>query len=287
MQNEPPKIVYRESYGVFHGVGAPPSSDFVLLSDLARAELVSPPLHGIIARYVARGCEHYKINGRDYKLGPDQIMLAPQPHGAEAEIKSSTREGTLGLCVYFRDDALALELTDLETPFILPASCDPLGGVMRASVKSLMKAQDRTAAAYQAHSNIQQLVPGTAKRLWSQFSSLDLMKSTTKADAMRKIGVAQAYLLEHMNRPVSLGELATAAGISRFHLLRMFNACLGKTPSTYHRELRLTEAIRLANETGISLSAAADRFGFAGVSSLSHAYRRAFGSAPLRSRRTP
>lgn len=280
----PAEIAYRESYGVVHrSTGPTPSTDFVMVSDLKGAQVESPPLKGIIARYVARGCEQYRINGRDYRLGPDQIMLTTQPHGAEADIKSGSREGTLGLCVYFRDEALALELRDVETPFVLPASCDPLGGIMKSSLKLLLNSRDKQADALATHQSIEAAVPRTAARLWAQFSALELSRDTTKVDAMRKIGIAQAYLHENLDRSVPLDELAVIAGVSRFHLLRMFKICVGQTPSTYHRELRLTNAVRLAHEKRLSLSDVADRFGFAGVSSLSHAYRRAFGSAPMRS----
>jgi AraC-like DNA-binding protein len=254
-----------------------------MVSNRTRAELASPPLEGIVARYVARGCEQYRINGRDYRLGPDQIMLTTQPYGAEAEITGSRREGTLGLCLYFRNEALGLELSDLEMPFVLPASCDLLGEVMSASLKRLLNSRDKQVDAVAAHAKIAEVIPATSKRLWTQFSALELTRTTTKVDSMRKIAVAQAYLQENLDRSVSLHELSLVAGVSRFHLLRMFKVCLGKSPSVYHRELRLKHAVELAREKDLSLSAVADRFGFAGVSSLSHAYRRAFGTAPVRS----
>jgi AraC family transcriptional regulator len=73
--------------------------------------------------------------------------------------------------------------------------------------------------------------------------------------------------------------------MSRFQLLRYFRDCFGAPPATYHRQLRLRLAREAVERSGLSWADAAHRFGFSDGSSLSHAFRRTFGEAPVRSRK--
>jgi transcriptional regulator GlxA family with amidase domain len=96
------------------------------------------------------------------------------------------------------------------------------------------------------------------------------------------VNLARAYLHEVTDRAVDLQELARVAGVSRFQLLRNFRDSFGHTPAAYHRQLRLTLAKQAVDECRVDCVTAADRYGFAGGSSFSHAYRRQFGQAPIR-----
>ncbi|BAI72501.1 hypothetical protein AZL_018630 [Azospirillum sp. B510] len=56
---------------------------------------------------------------------------------------------------------------------------------------------------------------------------------------------ARAYLDAHLDCPVELADLAAAAGLSRFHLLRVFRAAVGTTPHGYLTDRRVVQAKRL------------------------------------------
>ncbi|MBP2297821.1 AraC family transcriptional regulator [Azospirillum picis] len=56
---------------------------------------------------------------------------------------------------------------------------------------------------------------------------------------------AREYLDAHLDDPVELAELAEAAGLSRFHLLRVFRAAVGTTPHGYLTDRRVARAKRL------------------------------------------
>lgn len=116
-----------------------------------------------------------------------------------------------------------------------------------------------------------------------ELDSLGHLKKSTRYENLRRLGVARGYLHDVTDRPVELAELATVAGISRFQLLRHFRDCYGAPPGAYHRHLRLQLAKQAVDDGHLSCAQAAHRFGFADSSSFSHAYRRAFGRAPVRS----
>ncbi|MBK1837957.1 AraC family transcriptional regulator [Azospirillum sp. YIM B02556] len=56
---------------------------------------------------------------------------------------------------------------------------------------------------------------------------------------------AREYLDSHLDSPVELADLAEAAGLSRFHLLRVFRAAVGTTPHGYLTDRRVAQAKRL------------------------------------------
>jgi AraC-like DNA-binding protein len=56
---------------------------------------------------------------------------------------------------------------------------------------------------------------------------------------------AREYLDAHLDSAVELADLAEAAGLSRFHLLRVFRAAVGTTPHGYLTDRRVAQAKRL------------------------------------------
>jgi AraC family transcriptional regulator len=94
------------------------------------------------------------------------------------------------------------------------------------------------------------------------------------------VEAVRAELARDAGANVSLGDLATAAGTSPFHLCRLFRSRTGTTLRSYRNELRC----RLALEDlamGIStISAIAHRFGFASHAHFVRVARRLFGDTP-------
>jgi AraC-like DNA-binding protein len=92
---------------------------------------------------------------------------------------------------------------------------------------------------------------------------------------------ARAHLRERWDQPVSLGELAATAGLSRFELVRRFREQVGVTPHAFHTNLRIDQARRqLAAGTAPAEVAAA--CGFADQPHLTRVFKRAVGVTPAR-----
>jgi AraC-like DNA-binding protein len=90
---------------------------------------------------------------------------------------------------------------------------------------------------------------------------------------------ARDYLHDSRLRPVSLIELAAAAGLSRFHLLRVFRSEVGLTPHVYLNHLRVLEAKRLL-ATGRPISEVALTCGFVDQSHLTRRFKQILGFTP-------
>lgn len=91
-------------------------------------------------------------------------------------------------------------------------------------------------------------------------------------------------MVETIETPLSLEELAQQAGLTRRTLDRLFQAELAMSPGRYYQLMRLTHARDLAASTEYDLREIALRCGYSDASALSKAFRQAFGH-PIRKSR--
>jgi AraC-like DNA-binding protein len=89
-----------------------------------------------------------------------------------------------------------------------------------------------------------------------------------------------ALIEDRLDVPISLDELATAAGLSRYHFLRCFRASTGTTPHRYVLARRVERARTLLRGTRIPITEIALHCGFASASHLAAQFRRSTGATP-------
>ena len=109
----------------------------------------------------------------------------------------------------------------------------------------------------------------------SQFSSL--LDVAPKSDRIQK---AMSHARQNLRNPLSVDELADAAGLSPRQFSRLFHAETGRTPAKAVESLRL-EAARLMMEEGKHpVEQIAMETGFADRERMRRAFNRAFGQPP-------
>jgi AraC-like DNA-binding protein len=95
----------------------------------------------------------------------------------------------------------------------------------------------------------------------------------------RAVRVALALLADQPERNVSLDELALAAGVDKYRLLRAFRAQVGMPPHAWLVARRLRLARRML-EGGSAIAETAAATGFADQSHLTRHFRRSLGFTP-------
>jgi AraC-like DNA-binding protein len=95
----------------------------------------------------------------------------------------------------------------------------------------------------------------------------------------RALRLASDYLAEHLAANVGLDELASAAGIGKFRLIRLFRERTGLPPHALHVAHRIRRA-RLLLENGTPAAAVAAATGFADQSHLHRHFRNGLGVSP-------
>jgi AraC-like DNA-binding protein len=160
--------------------------------------------------------------------------------------------------------------TSREIEFTSPSLRDPvLGRWVGRLFGRLMENADRL--------GVEEIVAQVVPRLVSR-------KARSTGDA-KTLSLPVHKALERIDddpsRPVSLAELASLSGMSRYQIVRAFSRELGTTPYAYVIQRR----VRLAREllgNGETLVTAAQRAGFADQSHMTRAFQRQFGVSPGR-----
>ncbi len=107
-----------------------------------------------------------------------------------------------------------------------------------------------------------------------------------------RLGTSQPKLVEvvtlmesNINEPLSLDELAAYANTSRRQLERLFSRYLGRTPTRYYLELRLTQARQLLLQTDMPITDVAMACGFVSPPHFTKCYHDRHGRSPSAERR--
>lgn len=88
------------------------------------------------------------------------------------------------------------------------------------------------------------------------------------------------YMQSHYSYPISIQEVANYVGVSRSHLFRAFQQCIGQSPKEYLTSIRLEEACRMLDETNLSVTVIANSLGFDNSLYFSKVFKKAIGCAP-------
>lgn len=100
-----------------------------------------------------------------------------------------------------------------------------------------------------------------------------------------RVTAALALLDRRFREPLTLADLAGAAGVTRYHFLRVFRRVVGVTPYGYLLSRRLAAAVRaLRREEGTVLDVALGA-GFSDLSDFTRRFRHRFGVTPAAYRR--
>jgi len=97
---------------------------------------------------------------------------------------------------------------------------------------------------------------------------------------MNPVGKALWFIESHFAQEIALDDLASVAGVSRYHLSRAFTETMGQPALRYMRGRRLTEAARsLANGAPDILTVALEA-GYGSHEAFTRAFRDQFGATP-------
>lgn len=178
------------------------------------------------------------------------------------------------------------ELVPTESMFEIAGKIMTCGGGA-ASTDMLLEviAQDHGAefAAMVSEMCLRKVMVGTDRE---QRSSLSVLIRSRNPGLLSIVNLMKA----HIEDPLTLEDLAVAAGYSRRHIERIFMSVLGETPGEYYRSLRLDHGRNLLSTTDMTLIEVAAACGFSSVSHFSKSFKARFGEAPTRfsyGRRTP
>ncbi|MDZ7960267.1 MAG: AraC family transcriptional regulator [Aulosira sp. DedQUE10] len=137
---------------------------------------------------------------------------------------------------------------------------------------------------------------GIAKRMYLEGKVLELMgmligqeveirdgKSNIQAlqpDLVERIHHAREIILQRLDNPLSLNELARRVGLNECTLKRGFRSCFGTTVFNYLRHYKLEQARQLLDTGEMKITEIAHAMGYNSRSPFAAAFRKQFGMNP-------
>lgn len=235
-------------------------------------------------KIVVEGEERYEIDGRTLAIRPGQYLYLD----AGARCVGTNRETTIGMCLLLPPDfsstgegGAAGHDPVLGRAVVLSTSASAMGRRLRDYAERI--ARNPHLGARLADELTAGAAEGIAEPLAQSrtaIESLRAAKAETRRELHRRLERARGFLHDHLDRGVTLSEMADIAGLSQFHLARFFKLAFGQSPITYHRGLRLARAADFLAAGYGSLAEAADHSGYSDAVALSHAFRKHYGQPP-------
>jgi AraC family transcriptional regulator, carnitine catabolism transcriptional activator len=108
---------------------------------------------------------------------------------------------------------------------------------------------------------------------------------SAQAGADAEVAQAQAIMREHVDEPLSCGEIARRIGLSLRQLERRFREQMQCSVLERYRLIRMTMAHQLLQQTDLSVTDVAFSCGFASPEYFCRLYRAMFGCSPSKDRR--
>lgn len=113
-----------------------------------------------------------------------------------------------------------------------------------------------------------------------EMEKLPAVRLSTRVELWRRVNRARDFLHAHLGAPIKLSEVAAAACLSPFHLLRTFQTAFRQTPHQYLSECRLERAKFLLEKTTIPVTQICLDCGFSSLGSFSALFHRRCGMSP-------
>src|SRR5436190_5598657 len=131
------------------------------------------------------------------------------------------------------------------------------------------KLRELLAAMVQTQSGVKQRTHG-----------LPAARASTREELWRRVNRARDFLHAHLGSSITLSEVAAAACLSPFHLLRTFQSAFRQTPHQYLQQCRLERAKFLLEKTRIPVTAICLDCGFTSLGSFSALFHKSCGMSP-------
>ncbi len=235
-----------------------------------------------ISLYLEGGEEVMRNDGGTVRLGqPDSICLMPTGIDTEWHIGTPFRF----IHLYLPDEGLRhilVETFDRDPQMLaLPDLAFAQDPVLRNQMTALAGAA-LSGQLLHAH----EIVAGIEHHILSAPGYL----SARPLKAQGGLGAGRTrrlrdYMKAHLDRQITLDDLAQQAGLSRFHLQRMFRRSFGMTPHDWLTRKRIAKAETMLR-AGADVASTALACGFCHQSHLTRAFRNARGITPARFART-
>jgi AraC family transcriptional regulator len=235
------------------------------------------PTHHTLSCYIAGGTGTFRRDQPGTKGGPDKLCILPADHQSGWVINGDIRLAHL----YFSKEQFALgcvtmldreprELQLRERTFL----DDPQQALRFRQMLTFNwdEPGERLLTSSLAHEML-------SHTLLSQVGAREGLRLKGGLAAYQRRLLVD-YIDQHLEDPISLGQLAGLCALSEYHFARMFRQSFGLPPHQYLLARRLSRAQSLLRDGALPLGEIALLCGFSSASHFTHRFRQATGATP-------
>ncbi|MGH6609139.1 MAG: helix-turn-helix transcriptional regulator [Burkholderiaceae bacterium] len=242
------------------------------------------------------GAETYVVGKRRVSVDDDSYLILN-----ERQTYSSVLRGERDIdsfCVFFRPkmadevfSAMSASLTQAADDGTEPALKKPaqfaehlrphdhiVTPVLSQLVQDVHQGLDDADAIEEALQDLLQRMIRTNHRMRERERSIGAVKVSTREELLKRIDLATDYICSHHATPITLDDIAAAATLSKFHLVRLFRQVHRMSPHQFLINRRLAAAKRLLYRRELNLDDVAVMAGFGTRWSLFRHLRRNAGA---------
>ena len=99
-------------------------------------------------------------------------------------------------------------------------------------------------------------------------------------DVLIHLRRARDHIDRHFTEPIDLDDVATVAGLSKFHFHRLFTGAYGVTPARYLTQRRVERAQDLLRATNLTVTEICFAVGYSSLGSFSTRFSELVGETP-------
>lgn len=108
-----------------------------------------------------------------------------------------------------------------------------------------------------------------------------LQAGQLRTETHERLQAVMRLMESRYQKPVTIRELAAAAGLEKSHFIRTFHKLYGKTPLQYLHELRLSAACCYLATTEMAVQEIAEASGFQSIHYFSRLFKQHYGISPI------
>lgn len=244
-------------------------------------------------KYVASGEEVYHINDKKFVVREGQYMIGNQFTAAHVAIDQQCP--AQGICIDISPKIITdvAEYHQVQSDELIQFLLSEQFFVNRYNIQNTSlgytlheinrKIQDGSGindlCKNELFYSLAESIVNDQRFVFDHLNKMDFKKYATNEEVFRAVLKARSMMDEQTLYNFTLEELSTAAGISKYHFIRIFKNTFGISPFQYQKKKRLAFA-KAEIQKGIAIADAAIKIGYPDVHSFTKAFKQCFGITP-------
>jgi AraC-like DNA-binding protein len=268
------------------------SQNAIRVSKILKLE-TEAPFTGLGIKYVLSGQEEYLLNNKKFIVKEGEYIIGNDFTSSIVKINQS--ESAQGVCIDISPNLVSevvsfhnfkgADLSEFLLSDQLFVNRYKVENTYLGKILLALSAQINSEV-FENESNIQEQFYELTdslildqKFVFEHLQKMEFKKIRTNDEVFRALLQAKTRIDESLSDHLSVDQISSETGISKYHFIRVFKKTFGLSPYQYQKQQRLEQAkIELLN--GESIFDTSVKYGFADVSAFSKAFRQCFGRPP-------